>query len=324
MKKRRGSVLISIIVALGIILIILPVIVPFLKKSFFMKKEMTVEEEEQIYTVKGKGEIDNDLLHAGLGMPCRYDKCPVLPFTWDGKEIIIRYEKDPDDEPRYAVADCSSSSCAIVESNYEEKLSTTAVDSDRENCRYIGNLAVKTGDVIPLPPGLTSDVYVFFGVKSKYNGCSAEGLPVSFPCVKVAYFLKNDPACPAGTKDLVRETPGGEEVVYPCVSDYKVLVDYDTNGDGEIEDSETLQEKTITTLTDLNKLRNVKLFVLYTTGQKIGTKVNPYFKNGIPYFRIVINGKEILLKLPQNYQGYSWKIAINSSPLENLILRSNK
>ena len=319
MRRRSGNVLLEILIGVVIIAVIIAAITPFVKGMFFTEKTAGEEESALIFQVRGKGALKSDILYAGLGLPCRKGSCPALSFQTDGSKVIFRYEKDPDRKPAYGILECYSGNCQVMETNYSEKLKTTALDEDRSSAKYIGSFFFRKGETVSTSLG--DGVYMAFGVKGRYNGCSYEGMSVGFPCVKVEYELQDDNSCPSGTRDLVRKTPNGNYVIYPCVSDVKVLVNYDSNGDGKIETEELWQERTITSVNDLERTRGIGFLILYTTGKRTNQNVSPSYVNGNPALKVSIDGKDFYLKLPKSYQGYDWKVAIITNIPENLIKR---
>jgi len=70
---------------------------PLIKRTFFTEKESYEEILSHSILLSGKGVLKDDLISAGLGLPCRKGDCKVLPFYWDGANLMIRYEKDPDE-----------------------------------------------------------------------------------------------------------------------------------------------------------------------------------------------------------------------------------
>ncbi|EDP73447.1 hypothetical protein, partial [Hydrogenivirga sp. 128-5-R1-1] len=285
----------------------------------------------QIESLVGLEVLRLDLEHLGYGIS--NDETNLI-LSWDStnKELILRSTLNNTNSSTrgYILTKCNAGTLDVNYDGREDKTNPYVSVLDTENWNFFD-----TGQVVNNTISLNSQtcsntkVYVAFPIRDVvYNGTS-NGCLVSY-CEQITYTLSNAnliSRCNPGTYNLVRRigtaNTGGEPILN-CVSDWKITVDIDLDGNGVIDSTET--DLTFNNLdVDLNgtienseirnNLKAVNVYILIQDGKYDPEYTYTQVSNCGADKCVSINGE--LLKLPANYIHYRWKpLKIKIKPMD--------
>jgi len=307
---KKGFSLIELLIVIAIFGMILSSVYTVFNTFFKDYKVESRTIEAQIESVVNTNLIKVDLIHAGFGLA---DDTDDKPFVWDdsNRKLTIKsvFNATNSQTDGWCLVDCSSGSW--------NKLSGDNFTSG-DSMVYLNCLKefVSNGVFGTCP---TNDIVIGFPYDDNVSGCTSSQF-----CSIITYSLSSSQTieyCNPNTRNLLRRAGGnainntsGSRVI-ECVSDFMLTFDYDSDGDGLVEDS----EKDINIPSSDNaslikkRVKAVNFYLLFHEG-----KVDPNYTfsgdidgNYLIFKDLDSDGScdtdDVCLNLPSNYINYRWK-----------------
>jgi len=297
-SKRQGITLLELLVAMVITLIVLSAAYFTyinLLKGF---KGETVSIGTQMERLIGLEILRLDVEHAGYGISTD-ETSPIIAWSGSSRTLTVRSTVNSANENTigWALIDCSGAGSA------PSKISGDTLSNNQTVVFLTLSKSFKSNGLYGQCPD-SGKFLVFPYDSSVSNGCSQQY------CNSIAFRLsssQNLKTCNPNTRNLLRVVGNGNGMpVLNCVADFQVRFDYDSNGDGKIDNSErnlNLSSFTGTNCSGTNdclrkNLKRVSVYILVQEGK---------FDRSYS-FTGSTSVDNVTLSLPQDYTHYRWKV----------------
>ncbi|WP_457643927.1 PilW family protein [Persephonella sp.] len=325
-NNNRGLSILELLVSMVIFIVIMgAVYVTYIKLLKGFRGEST-KVETQIEKLVGAEIIRLDLEHVGYGISSN-ETAPILEWNPDDKILTLRstLNNTRKETIGWFMVDCSAT-CTVISRSFPEPdrsyyvfyidaIDKTAKGTGKVNIDMNGNVSFTT-----TPPAGGSGRLIGFPITEEvYNG-TANGCETGY-CNIVKYALSSAnllDKCNPNTYNLLRRVGAealnntGGDPILNCVADYTVTFDLDTNNDGAIDtvgstvpaldtDGDGIDNTEIR-----NQLKRINFYLLIQEG---GYQRDFNFTNVVSCGgNTCINGIDVDLVLPVDYQHYNWKV----------------
>jgi len=334
--NKRGFTLVELIVTLFIITVVMgAVYFTYIKLLKGFKNESS-KIETQIEKLVGIELIRLDLEHIGYGI-AKDETSLIINWDLNNKTLTLRstINNTRQETLGWFYIDCTGlAGCNVNISSLPEKGQSYYVyyiDAIDKMSRGKGTVNVDQYGAFSFggTPTGGSGKYIGFPITEKVYDNTANGCNVGY-CNIVQYALSNinlPNYCNVNTYNLLRRVGteaingNGGNPLFNCVADYTVTFDLDTDGNGGVDqygyslpavdkNGDGIDNDEIRT-----QLKRINFYILIQEGIR-----NP--KHNFSNVRscganTCINGIDVDLVLPDNYQPYSWKVLkISVKPMD--------
>ncbi|WP_457643465.1 PilW family protein [Persephonella sp.] len=335
--KNKGLTILELLISMFIFIVIIGAVYFTYIKLLKGFKSESAKVETQIEKLVGTELIRLDLEHIGYGISS--DETALIT-EWDStnKELTLRSTLNNTREETigWILIDCSGGGgCTAVSKSLpavDRDYYVFYIDAIDKISKGKGEISIDTGGNISFKttsPTGGSERFIGFPITQEVYDDTANGCNTGY-CNIIDYALSNSnliDRCNPNTYNLLRRVgeeainnTGGEPLLN-CVADYTVTFDLDTDNDGTIDtygytlpatdtDGDGIDNDEIR-----NQLKRINFYILIQEGRK---------QNDFTFTNVVscgggtcINGIDVDLVLPADYQNYNWKvIKISVKPMD--------